>query len=110
MSKNKTVEVETWDEFLWPDWVPADVRNQLRDFWNERWERSPAEWKRSCSTPWNAHPPLGSVVEATGFVGKDIYTGRWVPMWNNIARLVMDDGTVICTGTMHIERIVRAGP
>ena len=80
----------TWDKYKWPRWVPEDVRRQVREFWCESFGRSPAAWHRgTVGDPYNHHPAMGEKVTAKLCCesGRH-FTGRWVPMWNNIGRVV----------------------
>jgi hypothetical protein len=94
-----------WDEYEFPDWIPEDVRRQLREFWNESWGRGPHEWIKSNSAHYNDHPALGIRVEAESLFGSGStkLVGRWIPMWNNIGRVLLDDGTVMCSSTCGIR-------
>jgi hypothetical protein len=83
-----TPEIEQWE---WPDWVPPKVREQVESFYVHHGGH--AGWLRSAER--NGAPALGSVVTlGDGFGPRpQPVTGRFVFAWNNIARLVMDDGT-----------------
>lgn len=97
------VRVLRWSKYTFPRWVPEDVREQLRSFWSEEWGRSPAEWYRSTvEDPYNKHPRLGTRVTCEGMWRSDRhkkFKGRWVPMWNNIGRLVRANGEVLVMST-----------
>jgi hypothetical protein len=89
-SLTRLVMPPTWDKYKWPRWVPEDVRRQLREFWCESFGRSPAEWhKGTVCDPYNHQPAMGEKVTAKIICrsGRH-FTGRWVPMWNNIGRVV----------------------
>lgn len=91
-----------WAEYVWPDWVPAEVREQIESFWSEQHGRSPREWEKSCREYYNGHPTLGTRVtcESDAKWWRDSRSsdvpieGRWVPCWNNIGRLITDNGVV----------------
>lgn len=76
----------------WPEWMPESVRSGLWGFWVghgsvESWERYVGE-----SVP-GGMAAVGTVRTIHGYGGKPA-TGRFIPMWNNIARVVLDDGSV----------------
>lgn len=83
----------TWAEYTWPDWVPEGVRTPIEEFWSESWGRGPRTWIRSGQE--QGAPEFGAVVTMRNGFGKDdpMATGRFVHAWNNIGRLVFDDGT-----------------
>lgn len=83
----------TWEEFVWPEWVPLDVRASIESFWSSESGRSPREWLENAIH--NGAPEMGSVVEGPNGFGPNAptTTGRFVFCWNNICRLVHDDGT-----------------
>lgn len=89
---------DRWDTFAWPDWVPARVRREVEGFWSEEQGRGPGAWSRDASE--RRSYPFGATVDArAGFGDHDgdrRATGRWVHAWNNIGRLVLEDGTVRC--------------
>lgn len=90
---HQPVTAETWAEFEWPDWVPASVRSEIERFWGPESNRRPSQWGKDASDR-NA-PPLGTLVTLPRTTGDgDTATGRYVHAWNNIGRLIADDGTV----------------
>jgi hypothetical protein len=88
-----------WD---WPEWVPAKVREQIEEFYV--YHGGPAGWLRAAER--NGAPEFGSVVTlGDGFGSKPkAATGRFVFAWNNIARLVMADGSFRYTSFPYYER------
>lgn len=97
----------SWADYEFPEWVPDAVRDEIRRFWSEKWGRSPRSWHESARGEYNHQPPIGSVVEAQSLTqsGLPFLVGRWVPTWNNIGRVVMDDGTYKCSSTCGIRII-----
>lgn len=107
MSDIITPDAKTWAEFAWPDWVPAEVRAAVEWFWADTYtwrnpatgeeivrpNRGPQEWLESHAQ--QGAPPLGTVVTLPDGFGNNapLITGRFVFAWNNIARLVEDDGS-----------------
>jgi len=98
----------TWHEWTWPDWVPADARQQIESFWSESIGRSPRRWLQNAhdngapafGQEWTTHPsmrPAGSPA--------DRHTGRYIHAWNNIGRLALPDGSMGYTS--FTERHVR---
>lgn len=96
------VVMARWRDYKFPAWVPVKVRNELRSFWSEKWGRSPKEWHRNTLDAYNYHPLLGTRVTCKGMWNSDgrrKFAGRWVPMWNNIGRLVRNNGEVLVMST-----------
>lgn len=91
-----------WSEYNWPVWVPYEVRKQIESFWSSEYGRSPREWEQSCREAYNYHPPLGTRVKCESDAeywrdkraSVEHVAGRWVPCWNNMGRVVTDDGQV----------------
>ncbi len=88
MSEQSDEKAQSWE---WPGWVPPEVREQVESFYV--YHGGPAGWLRSAEH--NGAPPFGAVVTLGNGFGPnpEPITGRFVFAWNNIARLVMDDGT-----------------
>ena len=82
---------ETDAGWNWPDWVPSKVRAEVESFYVYHGGR--AGWLRSAER--NGAAEFGSVVTMPNGFGPNAeqVTGRFVFAWNNIARLIMDDGT-----------------
>lgn len=74
-------------EVAWPDWVPAEVRKQIADFY--QWHNGPKgyfeSWKR------NDAPDLGYDDE-WHYMQNENVRGRFVFAWNNIGRAILPDG------------------
>lgn len=79
-----------WSEYEWPGWVPQRVRDQLEEFWREDWNRGPDAWLEDADLRREEEPQFGERVymERHG----TIYVGRWLHCWNNMGRLITDDG------------------
>ena len=88
-----TPDAKTWPDFIWPDWVPAEVQKSIEDFWSESQRRSPQEWLKNSID--NGAPAFGAVVSLPQLHGNPspLATGRFVHAWNNIGRLVLEDGS-----------------
>lgn len=99
-----------WEDYAWPEWVPADVRKRIEEFWSPAFGRSPREWMMQGHDRRDAYrnctPALGTVVAfdkneplpwvlPVGTPGAD-GRGRYVHCWNNMGRIIQDDGTVLC--------------
>ncbi|MEH3135376.1 MAG: hypothetical protein PGN30_10290 [Mycolicibacterium neoaurum] len=84
---------ETWAEYQWPEWVPTQVRSQIESFWSAAAGRGPHAWLNDARI--QGGPPFGATVTlGDGFTSNPTkVTGRFVHAWNNIGRLVMNDGT-----------------
>lgn len=96
---------ERWADFTWPEWVPAKVRLEIESFWSwEAYKRTPREWAANAVQN-EGGIELGSLVgvdNTTYLGGKEVRpvndyrayrTGRFVHAWNNMCRVVYDDGT-----------------
>lgn len=95
----------TWSEWTWPNWVPAEVRQSIEGFWGPECGRTPRDWIQDMHQ--QGAPAFGSIVRLRdGFGPKAPWvTGRFVHAWNNIGRLVRDDGTFTYTSFHHaLER------
>jgi hypothetical protein len=82
-----------WADYQWEDWVPAEVRTAIENFWDDKWGRSPKDWSESAKS--NGAPELGTMVRAKSFDGKPV-EGRYVHAWNNVGRVVQGDRSVAC--------------
>jgi hypothetical protein len=94
-----------WSSFKWPEWVPSEVRKEIKAFWSNSQGRDYREWQRSCSAPYNYQPKLGDIVRVKRNWGKRVRKGRWIPCWNNIARIVLSDGSWHVVSTCDIVKI-----
>ncbi len=83
--------IRLWDDFTWPSWVPKKVRADIESFWNPDWDRGPNAWMRSAIE--NGHPPAGTRGAFRTFNQTPI-EGRFLHAWNNIGRVITDDGAV----------------
>jgi protein gp37 len=81
----------TWAEWIWPDWVPARVREEIESFWGASQGRSPRDWIRDMHQ--QGAPPFGAELRMDDGFGTNPpkVTGRYVHCWNNIGRLVLAD-------------------
>ncbi|MFF1284396.1 DUF5131 family protein [Streptomyces sp. NPDC058299] len=81
----------TWAEWTWPDWVPAQVREQIEDSWSSRWGLGPRHWIRDMHD--QGAPAFGArLTMDDGFSSTPPQvTGRFVYCWGNIGRLALDD-------------------
>ncbi|MBT2477603.1 phage Gp37/Gp68 family protein [Streptomyces sp. ISL-94] len=87
----------SWADWTWPEWVPAIVREHIERFWGADQGRSPRDWMRDMHQ--QQAPAFGARVTMDDGFGADPKqtTGRYVHAWNNIGRLVRDDGTFAYT-------------
>jgi hypothetical protein len=82
----------TWADTVWPDWVPMRIRAQIEEFWG-CWGRKPREWADNALA--TRAPGFGQV-ETLPLLGQPFptpTTGRFVHCWNNIGRIVHEDGS-----------------
>jgi hypothetical protein len=95
----------TWKDFKWPRWVPAGVRLEVEQFWSEKHGLNPEQWRKgTVLDPYNKQPELGAkvTVDNRTFGGRKV-TGRWVPCWNNIGRVVNRRGAFVA-GSCYITK------
>jgi hypothetical protein len=87
----------TWADWGWPEWVPIKVREQIEDFWRDSLGRGPEAWLRNSRE--QGAPVHGETVTLPDGFRSDapMTTGRYVHAWNNVGRLVRDDGTFAYT-------------
>ena len=81
----------TWAEYRWPRFVPAKVREEIQNFWSEKHGRNPKQWHAgTVADPYNQHPSIGQkiTVKLSLYPKAPKRTGRWVPAWNGIGRLI----------------------
>lgn len=93
----------TWVEYPWPDWVPVEQRLQIESFWLDSWGRGPRGWLRDHALQ---HVPatgarIGYDLDSFGWarvnkMSVSGLTGLYLHSWNNIGRIVTDDGQVLC--------------
>lgn len=79
-----------WASFPWPEWIPLNLREQIEKFWLEPWGRGPHAWIRDMAS--QGAPAFGERATLYWMKGETI-TGRVVHTWNNMARVLLDDGT-----------------
>lgn len=91
---------ETWDGFPWPEWIPAEQRKQIEEFWSVAWGGGPRAWLRDHEV--QKMPYTGERITTADIFGRardeignpvDV-TGRYIHAWNNMGRLMLEDGTV----------------
>lgn len=104
LPSNSNVLLNDWPSYLWPDWVPEKTRQEIADFWNPKWGRSPKAWIASTvGDAYAGHPPMGTRVRCKPTGGGAInYEGRWIPAWNNMGRVLLDDGQVKVSSTCYL--------
>lgn len=94
----------TWDNYVWEDWIPVELRKLITDFWSDSYGRSPESWLKDHVI--QMVPRTGARVTfgrdgdswlTTDKMAADGVTGRYVHLWNNIGRVVANDGSVHCT-------------
>lgn len=89
--KHFETDAKTWAEFAWPDWVPRDLRQSIEKFWS--WHGGPQPWAKDAVI--QGAPVFGSRVRLPELCDSENQVeGRFVHAWNNIGRVVRDDGSV----------------
>ena len=81
-----------WTDFEWPEWVPEGIRTSVESFWSESAGRGPRSWIADMKD--QGGPKFGSVATCRALGAEEkMVTGRFVHCWNNIGRVVHDDGS-----------------
>lgn len=81
---------KSWKDYKWPSWVTNEARSQIVGFWSESYGRGPKAWIESAID--NHAFALGERVILSELCEDGYREGRFVFAWNNIARLVNDEG------------------
>lgn len=88
----------SWRKMDWPDWVPSALRSEIEQFWS--FHGGPEGWLacqdgNGSGVPWLRRPAFGArgQYRVVG-PGNTTVVGRYVHAWNNIGRVVTDDGRV----------------
>ncbi len=92
---------EGWADFPWPDWIPLPTRDQIESFWSEDYGRGPRAWLRDHVI--QGMPDTGETIttEDLNTLARDEkgrrpnITGRYIHAWNNVGRLLREDGQVV---------------
>jgi hypothetical protein len=80
---------ETW---VWPEWVPEELCKSIENFWCHALGRGPAQWRESARQ--SGAPELGEIATLRTLRSWSTFaTGKYVHAWNNIGRIVHDDGS-----------------
>ena len=93
-------KAKNWSEFDWPEWVLPEIKKQVESFWGESQHRNPQEWIDNAVR--EHAPAFGLRVRMKNFSGA-LVSGNYVFAWNNIGRLVNDDGKVEYVGVGPFE-------
>src|SRR6266487_2442039 len=78
--------VSRWN-FEWPAWVPDAIRREVERFW----AGNDQDWTENAKV--NNAPEMGSIVSLRKLCCEELVEGRFVFAWNNIGRVVYEDGT-----------------
>lgn len=105
--------VEDWTAFPWPDWVPEDQREHIERFWGPCSRRTVQCYARSAKEPYNNAPEMGTrvvILDDTGQPCQEYAEGRYVHAWNNIGRVIHDDGAMsyVSLGSGKVWRFGRS--
>jgi len=92
---NERIANQTWNNFHWPEWVPEKIKKEIEEFHSDAWGRGPASWMEGAER--NKSPLLGDRVRVHDFQG-NLVIGRFIYAWNNVGRLLSDDGQIECVG------------
>ncbi len=80
---------ESWDEFIWPDWVPRELIESILNFWSADQGRGPRAYLNSWKQ--QGAPPAGLKMKGRD-IGDEWNTGRYWFCWNNCGRLIDNGG------------------
>lgn len=88
----------SWADFPWPEWVPEKQRACIEAFWSEQWRRSPRSYSEASTAECYKAPEMGTRVTVydrkTSEPASDHPEGRYLHCWNNIGRVIHDDGAI----------------
>ena len=90
------------EDWIWPEWVPEKVQREVENFWRKDLGRSSTQWLESARK--NGAPEFGDItyLRTLGDWNK-FATGRYVHAWNNIGRVVHDDGSFSYVSVHHLN-------
>lgn len=90
-------ESNRWEDFVWPEWVPARERELIEGFWRESWGRGPRRWAENAVAPYTNGIQTGARARMWSYsaTGRILVEGRYVHRWNNMGTIVLDDGTSV---------------
>lgn len=104
-------ESNRWADFMWPDWVHADVRELIERFWAEEHGRGPRAWAENATQPYTNETPTGAIVrmwtDRSG-PGSAPREGRYIHLWNNIGRLLLDEGQCVYASGLATDESIAA--
>jgi len=90
----------------WEDWVPQSLRDEIEKFWGVDLSRSPLDREKSRDSH-NA-PPDGTRVSYINDQDERL-TGRYVHAFNNMGRIVGENGSVkVCCCSLKEFKIVES--
>lgn len=95
----------SWEAVVWPAWVPQKVRQEIADFWGPKCGRRPRDYADSIVRNPAPTPALGERVRLRLTHSRWV-EGRYVHAWNNIGRVVCDDGSVAVVSTCEYPNII----
>jgi hypothetical protein len=106
---------ETWADFPWPEWIPANQREQIEKFWNVEWGRGPRAWFRDHEV--QCMPFTGERITTEDIFSRardeegrrPSVTGRYIHSWNNMGRIVLDDGRTLTISASYRSAARYAG-
>lgn len=81
-----------WSDFYFPSWIPNKVKEQIISFWAIDVGRGPSHWLKNAE--FNKSPRLGDRVRIYSILPKKLVVGRFIFAWNNIGRVIDDEGGV----------------
>ena len=106
---------KTWKEYAWPEWVPQELRDQIESFWGENAHRYVDDWEKDAAyAEKHYHAPKLGTYGLYGAMYRETLPiwGKYVHAWNNIARVVDNDGNVHVIGASspmtneHVKNLI----
>lgn len=88
---------ESWGAVQWPEWVPSKIREELSSFWGV-FGRKPLDYHKHVNLEQYADiPRFGTHTSESRSIyfspGRELKPGRYVHAWNNMGRVVHEDGS-----------------
>ena len=96
---SKTLKEDTFGDYQFEKWIPYEVRKQIKEFWG-CFGRTHKEWLKNAETNKCGLPSYGEhviVLKEEIILGHTLYKkneGRFIFAWNNMGRLIDDEGNI----------------
>lgn len=90
--------LKKWSEFEWEKFIPLCIRAEIISFWGAQIY----SYIWNCNDSHMGHPSVGTRVVCMPVSGAGVYEGRWIPVWYNVGRVLLDDGTWQVSSTRNL--------